>query len=136
MGGILRSASSPKLIAHRETHTSPAHIGDERCGCRAALRRLGWFSCPPRSRSEHDPVAKTDERSWRRDCTHAVQLRLNRAGEMNTEEVEAMRQTLWSVLIVSIVCAVSVGLVAQAPGSSAAQAGKQVTFSGCVEKAP
>jgi len=47
-----------------------------------------------------------------------------------------MRQTLWSVLIVSIVCAVSVGLVAQAPGSSAAQAGKQVTFSGCVEKAP
>ncbi len=47
-----------------------------------------------------------------------------------------MRQTLWSVLIVSILCAVTVGLVAQAPGSSAAQASKQVTFSGCVEKAP
>ena len=47
-----------------------------------------------------------------------------------------MRQTLWSVLIVSILCAVTVGLVAQAPGSSAARAGKQVTFSGCVEKAP
>ena len=46
-----------------------------------------------------------------------------------------MRQTLWSVLV--IVCAVTVGLVAQAPNSSAPQASKQVvTFSGCVEKAP
>ena len=47
-----------------------------------------------------------------------------------------MRQTLWSVLIVSILCAVTVALVAQAPGSSTAKASKQVTLSGCVEKAP
>jgi hypothetical protein len=46
-----------------------------------------------------------------------------------------MRQTLWSVSL--IVCALTVGLVAQAPNSSAPQASKQVvTFSGCVEKAP
>ncbi len=47
-----------------------------------------------------------------------------------------MRQTIWSVFIVAIVCAVTVGLVAQAPSSSSSQAGKQVTFSGCIEKAP
>jgi hypothetical protein len=46
-----------------------------------------------------------------------------------------MRQTLWSVSL--IVCAMTVGLLAQAPNSSAPQASKQVvTFSGCVEKAP
>ncbi len=47
-----------------------------------------------------------------------------------------MRQTLWSVFLVTIVCAVTVGLVAQAPSSSAPQASKQLTFSGCIEKAP
>ena len=45
-----------------------------------------------------------------------------------------MRQTLWSIPL--IVCVMTVGLVAQAPNSSAPPAGKQVTFSGCVEKAP
>ena len=45
-----------------------------------------------------------------------------------------MRQTLWSISL--IVCALTVGLVAQAPNSSAPPASKQVTFSGCVEKAP
>jgi len=47
-----------------------------------------------------------------------------------------MRQTLWPGFVVAIVCAVTVGLVAQAPSSSSTpQASKQVTFSGCVEKA-
>ncbi len=45
-----------------------------------------------------------------------------------------MRQTLWSISL--IVCALTVGLVAQAPNSSTPPASKQVTFSGCVEKAP
>jgi hypothetical protein len=53
---------------------------------------------------------------------------------MNKEE-EAMRQTLWSVFLVALISAVTVGLVAQAPSSSAPQASK-VTFSGCIEKAP
>lgn len=47
-----------------------------------------------------------------------------------------MRQTLWPVFLVAIVCAVTVGLVAQAPGGTPPQASKQVTFSGCIEKAP
>jgi hypothetical protein len=48
-----------------------------------------------------------------------------------------MRQTLTPMFLVAIVCAVTVGLAAQAPPSSSApQAGKQVTFSGCIEKAP
>ena len=47
-----------------------------------------------------------------------------------------MRQRLWPAFLVAIVCAVTVGLVAQAPSSSStSQASKQVTFSGCVEKA-
>jgi len=45
-----------------------------------------------------------------------------------------MRRTLLSISL--IVFAVTVGLVAQAPSSSAPPAGKQVTLSGCVEKAP
>ena len=47
-----------------------------------------------------------------------------------------MRKTLGSVLLVALVCAVTVGLGAQAPSSSAPQAAKSVTFSGCIEKAP
>ena len=48
-----------------------------------------------------------------------------------------MRSAIWSGFLAAIVCAVTVGLVAQAPPSSSApQAGKQVTFSGCIEKAP
>jgi hypothetical protein len=55
---------------------------------------------------------------------------------VNNKEAEAMRQTLTPMFLVAIVCAVTVGLAAQAPSSSASQAGKQVTFSGCIEKAP
>jgi len=48
-----------------------------------------------------------------------------------------MRSAIWSGFLAAIVCAVTVGLVAQAPPSSSApQTGKQVTFSGCIEKAP
>ena len=48
-----------------------------------------------------------------------------------------MRSAIWSGFLAAIVCAVTVGLVAQAPPSSpASQSGKQVTFSGCIEKAP
>lgn len=48
-----------------------------------------------------------------------------------------MRSALWSGFLAAIVCAVTVGLVAQAPpSSSASQASKQVTLSGCIEKAP
>lgn len=48
-----------------------------------------------------------------------------------------MRSAIWSGFLAAIVCAVTVGLVAQAPPSSSApQSGKQVTFSGCIEKAP
>jgi len=48
-----------------------------------------------------------------------------------------MRSALWSGFLGAIVCAVTVGLVAQTPPSSSApQASKQVTLSGCVEKAP
>jgi hypothetical protein len=46
-----------------------------------------------------------------------------------------MRQRLWPMFLVAIVCAVTVGLVAQAPSSSQ-DTSKKVTFSGCVEKAP
>ena len=45
-----------------------------------------------------------------------------------------MRQTLWSISL--IVCAMTVGLLAQAPNSSPPASKQQVTFSGCVEKAP
>jgi hypothetical protein len=48
-----------------------------------------------------------------------------------------MRSAIWSGFLAAIVCAVTVGLVAQTPSSSQApQAGKQVTLSGCIEKAP
>ena len=48
-----------------------------------------------------------------------------------------MRSAIWSGFLAAIVCAVTVGLVAQQPPSSpASQAGKTVTFSGCIEKAP
>ena len=47
-----------------------------------------------------------------------------------------MRQTLCPMFLVAIVCAVTVGLVAQEPSRSAPQASKAVTFSGCIEKAP
>ena len=69
-----------------------------------------------------------------------------------------MRQILWSLSLAAFVCAVSVGLGAQAPASSApqqpaaqqpasppaqqppatpsSQASKSMTWSGCVEKAP
>jgi hypothetical protein len=48
-----------------------------------------------------------------------------------------MRSALWSGFLAAIVCAVTVGLVAQTPPSSSApQASKQVTLSGCIEKAP
>jgi len=48
-----------------------------------------------------------------------------------------MRNALWSGFLAAILCAVTAGLVAQTPpGSSAPQAGKQVTLSGCIEKAP
>jgi hypothetical protein len=46
-----------------------------------------------------------------------------------------MRQRLWPMFLVAIVCAVTVGLAAQAPSSSP-DTSKKVTFSGCVEKAP
>jgi hypothetical protein len=48
-----------------------------------------------------------------------------------------MRSAIWSGFLAAIVCAVTVGLVAQAPPSSpASQSAKQVTFSGCIERAP
>ena len=48
-----------------------------------------------------------------------------------------MRSALWSGFSAAIVCAVTVGLAAQTPPSSSApQASKQVTLSGCIEKAP
>ena len=49
-----------------------------------------------------------------------------------------MRNALRSALAVAIVSTVTAGLVAQTPSSSAPQssAAKQVTFSGCIEKAP
>ena len=68
-----------------------------------------------------------------------------------------MRQILWSLSLAALVCAVSVGLGAQAPASStpqqpaaqqpasppaqqpatpSSQASKPMTWSGCVEKAP
>ena len=49
-----------------------------------------------------------------------------------------MRNGLWSGFLTAIVCAVTVGLAAQTPppSSSTPQAGKQVTLSGCIEKAP
>jgi hypothetical protein len=48
-----------------------------------------------------------------------------------------MRSALWSGFLAAIVCAVTVGLVAQAPpSSSASQSAKKVTFSGCIERAP
>jgi hypothetical protein len=47
-----------------------------------------------------------------------------------------MRQQLWSVAVVGIVSAVSVGLLAQAPGGSQTPASKPITLSGCIERAP
>jgi len=48
-----------------------------------------------------------------------------------------MRSALWSGFLAAIVCAVTAGLVAQTPPSSPApQASKQITLSGCIEKAP
>ena len=47
-----------------------------------------------------------------------------------------MRNAIWSVLGAGIVSAATVGLMGQAPASSAQPAGKQMTFSGCIEKAP
>jgi hypothetical protein len=47
-----------------------------------------------------------------------------------------MRNVLRSVFVVAIVSTVTAGLVAQTPSSSAPQSGKQVTFSGCIERAP
>jgi len=52
-----------------------------------------------------------------------------------------MRNALWSGFLTATVCAVTVGLAAQTPpqtppSSSASPAGKSITLSGCIEKAP
>ena len=52
-----------------------------------------------------------------------------------------MRKALWSGFLTATVCAVTVGLAAQTPpqtppSSSASQASKSITLSGCIEKAP
>jgi hypothetical protein len=132
------------------------HLSCDRSSVAARRREIG------------NVPSESPHHAWRFDCsaterlaqpsrvirgrgTHSTKARLQRGRRRE------MRQILWSLSLVAFVCAVSVGLGAQAPASPApqqpaaqqpasppaqqpatpsSQASKQMTWSGCVEKAP